>query len=175
MVQIPAHKQDQHDGDNDKYVDQILSDGDAATEPPLLCRPSSPSTPQVIFSNIIIVITIITIAIINILILSKTNAERHYLSQEGDLDAAPTPTTYGQHSKVSTHWVIVMVMMSTYDLNLWFVFSHKQISKPVELKDNSMTNHPTEEESTVITMGDQAKALGATGSHWTHSLESDED
>ena len=65
MVQIPAHKQDQHDGvdgddgDNDKYVDQILSDGDAATEPPLLCRPSSPSTPQVIFSTITIINIII--------------------------------------------------------------------------------------------------------------------
>ena len=108
---MSAHKQDQHDGDNDKYVDQILSDGDAATEPSLLCRPSSPSTPQVIFSTITI-INIITI--INLIIHNchhqfphpiQTNAEQqspqHYLSQEGDLDAAPTPTTYGQHSKVS--------------------------------------------------------------------------
>ena len=105
MVQMPAHKQDQHDGDDDKYVDQVLSDGDAATEPPLLCRPSSPSAPQVIFSNS---------TIINIIIHNchhqyphpiQTHAERqspqHHLSQEGDLDAAPTPTTYGKHSKVS--------------------------------------------------------------------------
>ena len=50
----------------------------------------------------------------------QTHAERqspqHHLSQEGDLDAAPTPATYGQHSKVSSHWVIPMVMMSTYGL-----------------------------------------------------------
>ena len=49
-----------HD-DHEIYLDQIVSDGDAATEPALLCGPPPPSTPQVIFIIIIIIIIIIIV------------------------------------------------------------------------------------------------------------------
>ena len=55
---------DDHDHDHGNYhdidLDQIVSDGDAATEPALLCGTSPPSTPQVTIIFIIINISIIS-------------------------------------------------------------------------------------------------------------------
>ena len=119
MVQMPAHKQDQHDGDDDKYVDQVLSDGDAATEPPLLCRPSSPSTPQVIFSTITIINIIIHDCIINFLILSKQmqndKVPNIIFLRKGILMLPPPPPPMTSIPR----WVTLLVMMmSTYDVNM---------------------------------------------------------
>ena len=119
-MKMSAHKQDQHDGDNDKYVDQILSDGDAATEPPLLCRPSSPSAPQVIFSNITIINIIIHNCIINFLILSKQmqndKVPNIIFLRKGILMLPPPPPPMASIPR----WVILMtvMMMSTHDVNM---------------------------------------------------------